>query len=153
MTGSMMMGDPVIVQDAFKSAKSIDGIEDLHIIKSKAVLEVYGNGEELDIDLKGLDERARLVEEEIDKLVEYFKTGSIMGPISDEEVEDIKKSLASVTKLPRSAKSKIESMFKAAQKDLSKATDLKKELDKWNMYKEYEDRFLDLFRPRKKDNN
>ena len=45
MTGSMMMGDPAVVEDAYKAAKSIDGIESLEITKSRAVLEVYGNGE------------------------------------------------------------------------------------------------------------
>ena len=45
MTGSMMMGDPVVVKEAYKHARAIDGIESLHITKSKAVLEVYGNGE------------------------------------------------------------------------------------------------------------
>ena len=45
MTGSMMMGDPLVVQDAFKAARGIDGIDTLAITKSKAVLEVYGNGE------------------------------------------------------------------------------------------------------------
>ena len=44
MTGSMMVGDPLIVQDAFRAAKSIDGIESLDIIQSRAVLEVYGEG-------------------------------------------------------------------------------------------------------------
>ena len=39
------MGDPAVVESAFKAAKSIDGIESLEITKSKAVLEVYGNGE------------------------------------------------------------------------------------------------------------
>ena len=45
MTGSMMMGDPLVVQEAFKNAKAIHGIDTLAITKSKAVLEVYGNGE------------------------------------------------------------------------------------------------------------
>ncbi len=44
MTGSMMMGDPLVVQDAYKAARSIEGIESLKITQSKAVLEVYGNG-------------------------------------------------------------------------------------------------------------
>ncbi len=34
MTGSMMMGDSIVVQDAFKSARSIDGIESLNISQS-----------------------------------------------------------------------------------------------------------------------
>ena len=49
--------------------------------------------------------------------------------------------------------SKIEKLFNAAKADLSQAGELKKELDRWNIYKDYEDRFLDLFRHGKKDNN
>ena len=45
MTGSMMMGDPAIVQEAFIAAKSIDGIQSLDVVKSKAVLEIYGQNE------------------------------------------------------------------------------------------------------------
>ncbi|MEN4045714.1 methyl-accepting chemotaxis protein [Sulfurimonas sp. NWX367] len=45
MTTSMMMGDPEVVQTAFESAKGIDGIEDLKIAKSKAVMEVYAPDE------------------------------------------------------------------------------------------------------------
>jgi len=41
MTGSMMMGDPEVVQHAFKAARSIEGIESLNIAQSKAVMEVY----------------------------------------------------------------------------------------------------------------
>lgn len=41
MTGSMMMGDVAVVQEAYNAAKEIQGIESLSIIKSKAVLEVY----------------------------------------------------------------------------------------------------------------
>ena len=36
MTGSMMMGDPTVVKDAFKHARAIDGIESLNITKSKS---------------------------------------------------------------------------------------------------------------------
>ena len=50
MTGSMMMGDPVVVQDAFKAARSIEGIESLDITKSKAVLEVYAPQEKYTTD-------------------------------------------------------------------------------------------------------
>jgi len=44
MTGSMMMGDPLVVKDAYNAAKSIQGIESLEITQSHAVLEVYGAG-------------------------------------------------------------------------------------------------------------
>ena len=44
MTGSMMMGDPHVVEEAFAAAKAIDGIESLEITQSRAVLEIYGKG-------------------------------------------------------------------------------------------------------------
>ncbi|WP_294964682.1 methyl-accepting chemotaxis protein [Sulfurimonas sp.] len=45
MTGSMMMGDPAVVQDAYKEARKIEGIESLAIAQSKAVIEVYSPGQ------------------------------------------------------------------------------------------------------------
>lgn len=120
---------------------------------SKAVLGVFGKIMGITLDFSSLDERAKIVEDEIEKLIEYFKSGVGPAPISEEDIEKIKKGLASVTKLPESAKGKIEELFKVAEKDLSRANDLKEELDRWNIYREYEDRFLDLFRPGKKDNN
>jgi len=45
MTTSMMMGDPEVVKSGFESAKKIDGIDDLKIIKSKAVIAVYAPDE------------------------------------------------------------------------------------------------------------
>ncbi|MCM8756611.1 MAG: hypothetical protein NC817_01070, partial [Candidatus Omnitrophica bacterium] len=59
--------------------------------------------------------------------------------------------LSAYTKLPQSVREKIEKYFKEAQKDISKARILKEELDHWNVYKEYEDRFLDLFKRDKKE--
>lgn len=113
---------------------------------SKAVLKVFSRVLGFEFDFTSLDERARIVDEEIDKLIEYFKSGATPGPISEEELESFKNSLAAATKLPDSARSRIEELFRAAQNDLTKAGDLKKELDRWHIYKEYEDRFLDLFR-------
>ncbi len=50
MTGSMMLGDPVVVQDTFKHARAIEGIESLNIAKSKAVLEVYPSEKPVTLD-------------------------------------------------------------------------------------------------------
>ena len=106
----------------------------------------------LSLDLTGLDKQAHFIEGEINKLVDYLKEGiglpaaSGPGPISDAEMEKIKKSLTQLTRLPHSIKEKIESLFELSRKDVSKANELKQELDKWSVYKEYEDRFLDLFK-------
>jgi hypothetical protein len=40
----------------------------------------------------------------------------------------------------------IETLFEQAEKDHSKAFELKQELDRLGLFKEYEDRFLDLFK-------
>jgi methyl-accepting chemotaxis protein len=72
MTTSMMMGDPKIVKDAFKDAKKIDGIADLHISKSPAVLEVYGeDGETLTKDPFLLD----VLNNKSEKIIEKRENG------------------------------------------------------------------------------
>jgi hypothetical protein len=74
-------------------------------------------------------------------------------PIGEEEIEKIKKTLSQLTRLPLSVKDKVEKLFAQAKTDIDKAKELKIELDKWNVYKEYEDRFLDLFRKKKDKDN
>jgi hypothetical protein len=97
-------------------------------------------------------ERSKFIEEEVDKLISYLKGEPVQGapmPLNEEDIEKIKKDLAAFSKLPQSAIEGIEKMFKEAQSDVAIASKLKAELDRWNVYKEYEDRFLDLFRKRK----
>lgn len=48
--------------------------------------------------------------------------------------------------LPRAARERIESMFAAVAKGELDAPELKTELDRWGVFSEYEDRFLNLFR-------
>ena len=120
-----------------------------------AVVNVVVKILKLQIDLGPLTQQARHMETEINKLLDYFKLGSggQVSPIGEEEVERIKKTLGQLTKLPGSIKEKIEKIFDQAKVDLSKAQELKSELDKWNVYKEYEDRFLDLFKKKKEKDN
>ncbi|MDD5155020.1 MAG: PAC2 family protein [Candidatus Omnitrophica bacterium] len=120
---------------------------------SYAVLNAMGRILNIEIDFSGLIEQAQVMEEEINKLLDYLKLDSTVGPIGEEDIEKIKKSLTQLTKLPASIKEKIDQLFLAAQSDITKANELKVELDKWNVYKEYEDRFLDLFKKRKDSSN
>lgn len=122
---------------------------------SQAVLKVFAKIFDIHIDFSGLVEQAHKMEAEIDKLLDYLKTGTPgqPAPIGEEEIEKIKKALSQLTKLPASVKEKIEKLFCDAMVDLKKAHELKAELDKWNVYKEYEDRFLDLFRKGKEKGN
>ncbi len=51
--------------------------------------------------------------------------------------------------LPRAARAHIEKMFAGVARGQVNPTELKAELDRWGVFKEYEDRFLDLFRRRR----
>jgi len=120
---------------------------------SYAVLEVLSKILNIQIDFSNLIEQAHAIETQINSLLDHLKLGPTPGPIGEEEIEKIKKSLSLLTKLPLSVKEKIEKLFALAKTDISKANELKAELDQWNVYKEYEDRFLDLFKKTKGKNN
>lgn len=123
---------------------------------SQAVLGVLGTILNIQIDFTKLKEQAQTMEAEINKLLDFLRGGSEGGqpaPIGEDEIERIKKTLSQLTRLPASMKDKIENLFLAAKTDIAKAHELKTELDKWNVYKEYEDRFLDLFKKSKDKGN
>jgi len=65
------------------------------------------------------------------------------GVTDDEEIEGI-----DATELGRETLARIEALFEAAAADRSRATELKQVLDAHGVFREYEDRFLDLFRSR-----
>jgi uncharacterized protein len=120
---------------------------------SHALLEVFCRVYSLRIDFSELAEQSHAMEEQINSLLDYLKVGPSPGPIGEEEIEKIKKSLSQLTKLPGSIHEKIEKLFSLSKQDISKANELKSELDKWNVYKDYEDRFLDLFKQNKNKGN
>lgn len=120
---------------------------------SHAILETLSRILNFDLNLSDLMEEANAMDSQINSLLDYLKAGPSLGPIGEEEIEKIKKSLSQLTRLPVSVKEKIEKLFLQARQDISKANDLKIELDKWSVYKEYEDRFLDLFKKTKDKNN
>lgn len=121
---------------------------------SLSVLQALNKILNIQIDFSGLADQVHVMEDEINRLLDYLKLGSqAANPIGEEEIEKIKKTLSQLTKLPVSIKNKIEKLFEQAKTDLSKANELKEELEEWNAYKEYEDRFLDLFRKKKEKGN
>lgn len=122
---------------------------------SLVILESLSKILALPLKLEELKIQSRLQDEEIDRLIEYFRGGMEPNkePIGEDEIERIKKTLQAYTRLPNSVKTKIEKMFEATSNDITKAQELKEELDKWSIYKEYEDRFLDLFKKKGQTNN
>ncbi len=124
-------------------------------LASMAVLSVLTKYLNITVDLDELKKHATQINQEIEHLVEYLKNPpeEEETPIDQSEIDMIKKGLADAPSLPDSARSRIDELFKAAKKDLSGAIELKRELDKWNVYEKYEDSFLDLFRKPPRKNN
>lgn len=123
---------------------------------SLAVLELFARHLKFNLDLGELAQAAKAMEEEIGKLIDYLKKSfeeEPGKPITEEEIDKMRKALEAESRLPESVKKNIEELFEKAKTDISKASELKTVLDSWNVYKEFEDRFLDLFRKQKHKDN
>lgn len=90
------------------------------------------NLDEMGEYVKDMDEKMALIEDKV-KDVFTIEKDEPEKPSTDKEV-------------PSYIMDKIEKLFNEAGLDRSKAITLKKELDRWDLYKLYEDRFLDLFK-------
>jgi proteasome assembly chaperone (PAC2) family protein len=109
---------------------------------SLAIMNVLKAALNFDIDLleinnfiREMDEKMSAIEEKV-KDVFPMDGGSHKAPPTEKKV-------------PGYVMERIEKLFEEAKLDKKKANELKQELDRWDLYKAYEDRFLDLF----KDNN
>jgi proteasome assembly chaperone (PAC2) family protein len=126
---------------------------------SQAVLEVFSNLAEIDIDFAELREQAEAVEQGLLELLEKMKQAASEQQDSDEEGfsvpefargqdpgDDEPQQRNEQPALDAAQRQKIESMFATAARDRSKAFALKQELDRLGVFKQFEDRFLDLFK-------
>jgi len=118
---------------------------------SMAVLSVLSQALHIPLDLVELQKHADQINQEIEHLIDYLKNPQEQEeeeerPIDEKEIDIFKKGLSETPSLPDSAKQRIDELFKEAKRDLSRAIELKKELDNWNVYEQFEDSFLDLFK-------
>ncbi len=114
---------------------------------SLAILKVFIKYSGISFDLDKLVQMSKYVEEEIDKVSKTTKQTLFGEDLPAEEIEEEVEELqeSDSDRIPPEIRNKIEYMFELASKDISMAGELKKELDKWGLFQEYEDRFLDLF--------
>jgi uncharacterized protein len=127
---------------------------------SKAVLEVFGTMTGITIDFAELNQQAEAVEQGLIQLLEKLQEAAgqqgegegeagfeipevAQNGDSDEEEGGDRESEQT---LDEESRMRIESLFAAAQRDRSRAVHLKQELDRLGVFKQYEDRFLDLFK-------
>jgi proteasome assembly chaperone (PAC2) family protein len=111
---------------------------------SLAVLKIFCEVTGLKLDLSELEQQAQQVSQRLAELLEQME-----GDLPDIEAPNGEQAEESASaELPRLSSEdelRIERLFDSAQKDRSKAYELKQELDRLGVFAEYEDRFLDLF--------
>jgi proteasome assembly chaperone (PAC2) family protein len=110
---------------------------------SLVILEVFTTITGVEIDFTELSEQVKTTEQQLGELLsrvekaygQQFSTEE-EGPTLEPEPEE----------LSAADQQRIDRLFTQAAKDRSKAFELKQELDRLGIFKDYEDRFLDLFK-------
>lgn len=114
---------------------------------SLAILEVFSTMTGIDLDLTELEEQSKQVDEQLGELLEKVQAQMQRQEQSEGEGESESEEYAEEVQPDPVETKLIEGLFEQAKTDRSKAFELKKELDRLGRFKEFEDRFLDLFRP------
>lgn len=111
---------------------------------SMRVLETFATLTGIRIDLAELAEQSREMEQTLSGLLAQMQEA--MGQSDEAGDEEFPRAEPAEEEGPSAEdRRKIEDLFERAGRDRSVAYVLKRELDRLNLYREYEDRFLDLF--------
>lgn len=114
---------------------------------SLAVLKVFGKITETDIDFSELKIEAERMEKHLtDAMSQFQRLGQDGENEPADEDETFIPDPMENGKLSLEEQEKLEQMFEEAGRDRAKAYELKTELDRLDVFREYEDRFLDLFK-------
>jgi proteasome assembly chaperone (PAC2) family protein len=111
---------------------------------SLAILEVFTTITGIELDFAELSEQARMMEQQLGELLSRIEKA--YGAQAPAEEEGYSPEAPEENGLGSAEQQGIEELFERAQKDRSKAFELKQELDRLRVFKDYEDRFLDLFK-------
>lgn len=122
---------------------------------ASAALSVFSVLSGFEISLAELNEHADTVDEMLTKAYDQLKEQGAFGEEEPEQAEGEETDQGEPrpeAERPRppaldaAARQRLERLFDEAKSDQSKAVPLKQELDRLGVFKEYENRFLDLFR-------
>jgi uncharacterized protein len=111
---------------------------------SLAILEVFTASAGIDLDLTELSDQAKAMEQQLGELLARIE--QTYGQQYPTEEEAYAPEVAEEERVRSTDRQRIEGLFEQAAKDRSKAFELKQELDRLGVFKDYEDRFLDLFK-------
>jgi uncharacterized protein len=110
---------------------------------SLAILKVFTRMKDLELDFSELAEQAQLMDQQ---LVELLSRVEETYGQKEQEDESFGAEPAEEPGLDPVDQQWIERLFEEATQDRSKAFELKRGLDRLGVFKDYEDRFLDLFK-------
>lgn len=113
---------------------------------SLAVLEVFTTMARVQIDFTELDEQAKQMEHRLGEILAKIERAIRVNRAEPPALEDIRTEEEPEPRLAEPDRQRLESLFDAAADDRCRAYELKRELDRLEVFPEYEDRFLDLFR-------
>ncbi len=112
---------------------------------SLAVLRVFTKFAGIEIDVSELAQQADAMEEQLGDIMVQIEKAIGERPAVEEEPE-FPVAPAEEPKLSAEDQERIERLFGQARENRSKAYELKGVLDRLDVFKDYEDRFLDLFK-------
>jgi uncharacterized protein len=111
---------------------------------SLAVLQAFAKIADVTIDYTDLAEQSKQMEHKLGELLEQVESALTQQSATEEESPQPDE--ASEEEIDPEDERRLEQLFRQAQKDRAKAYELKHELDRLGVYRDYEDRFLDLFK-------
>ena len=111
---------------------------------SLAILEVFTSMTGIEVDFTELAEQAKATEEHLGELLSRVEEA--YGTQFPSEEEEYTPEPPEEPRISPADQERIEQLFDLAEQDRSKAFELKRELDRLGLFKDYEDRFLDLFK-------
>ncbi len=109
-----------------------------------AVLEVFTKTAGITLDFTELAEQSREMERQLGALLAQVE--HTFEAQSSGEEEAIRSEPVEEERISPEDRARLEKLFEQAKQDRSSAYELKRELDRLGVYREYEDRFLDLFK-------
>ena len=117
---------------------------------SLAVLDTFQEIANVRVDLGELEKQADSVSKQLGEFLAQIEQNLMRASTSHEAAEDreVGAMASEESKLSQSEEKNVERLFAESRVDRSKAYELKRELDRLGVFSTYEDRFLDLFKPR-----
>lgn len=109
---------------------------------SLELIRIIGKMIELNVDTADLEEGVQAMEQQFRMIEERIR--EFIPMMNREEEHDIAE--VEDDKVPQVIMDRIERLFHEAKNNRERATELKRELDRWKLFELYENRFLDLFK-------